>query len=274
MPAGAAEWVWEHSRAQNGPLILLLAVANEIDKTGNCIMSVAEMATRTRLSERAVQNAVRELERLGELKVTPKAGGHGRNGYALTVHRGADSAPLPASRGADIAPPQNLHPAESAPQPEVKPQVNAKGADSAPRTIPDALSSSVVSGKRSKSKAVSETPREDVDRLCEHLASRIVANGSNRPNITKRWKDAARLMLDNDGRREQDVHKAIDWCQGHHFWHRQILSMEKLRAQYDRLVLDAKAERNGKPRQSRQPSDEDYADELQMARALDAQETM
>lgn len=262
MASGAAKWVWENSRASNGSLIVLLAVASEIDEHENCAMSVAEMARKTRLSERAVQNAVRDCERLGELKVWPKAGGHGRNGYELAVRRGADSAPLPPSRGADIAPPQNLHPAESAPQHQEKPQVKAKGAESAPQEIPDVLDlGSVVSGGRSKTKRVSDAPRPDVERVCDHLADRIEANGSNRPSVNQRWRTAARLLLDADKRAEDDVHKAIDWCQQNHFWLRNIRSMEKLREQYDRLRLDALEEMRKKARQSNnghQPTTEDF----------------
>lgn len=81
--------------------------------------------------------------------------------------------------------------------------------------------------------------RDDVDRLCRHLADRIEGNGSRRPTVTKTWRDAARLLLDRDGRTEQQVHNAIDWCQDDSFWHSNVLSMPTLRAQYDRLRLQA-----------------------------------
>jgi hypothetical protein len=83
------------------------------------------------------------------------------------------------------------------------------------------------------------TPRPDVERICEHLADRIEANGSNRPTVTKGWRDAARLMLDRDGRAEADVLAAIDWCQNDTFWRGNVLSMPKLREKYDQLRLQA-----------------------------------
>jgi hypothetical protein len=92
--------------------------------------------------------------------------------------------------------------------------------------------------------------RADVDRLCHHLASRIEANGSKRPAITKRWRDSARLMIDRDGRTEQQVIAAIDWCQGNEFWRANILSMPKLREKYDQLRLQATREKNGNGRTS------------------------
>ena len=93
-------------------------------------------------------------------------------------------------------------------------------------------------------------PRTDVLRICDHLADRIASNGSNRPTIGKGWHDAARLMLDRDGRTEQEIHGAIDWCQQDEFWRSNILSMPKLREKYDQLRLQAQRQgRAGTPRQ-------------------------
>jgi len=84
-------------------------------------------------------------------------------------------------------------------------------------------------------------PRPDAERLCEHLADRIEANGSKRPSITTRWLDAARLLLDNDGRTEAEVHRAIDWCQADEFWRANVLSMPKLRERFDQMRLQAES---------------------------------
>lgn len=81
--------------------------------------------------------------------------------------------------------------------------------------------------------------REDVERLCTHLADRIEGNGSKRPNITKTWRDAARRMLDLDGRTEEQVRACIDWCQNDDFWRGNVMSMPKLREKYDQLRLQA-----------------------------------
>lgn len=50
-------------------------------------------------------------------------------------------------------------------------------------------------------------------------------------------------MLDRDGRTEQQVRAAIDWCQDNEFWRKNVMSMPKLREQYDRLRMDAEDER-------------------------------
>lgn len=93
------------------------------------------------------------------------------------------------------------------------------------------------------SEAVDEkNDREDVARVCNHLRDRIVANGCKEPTITKRWRDAARLLMDTDGRSERQVHNMIDWCQDDEFWRSNILSMPKLREKYEQMRLKALAD--------------------------------
>lgn len=81
--------------------------------------------------------------------------------------------------------------------------------------------------------------RDDVEQACELLAELIEANGSKKPTITDKWRDAARLLMDRDGKSLAQVLAAIRWCQDDEFWRGNILSMPKLRQQYDRLRLAA-----------------------------------
>lgn len=94
----------------------------------------------------------------------------------------------------------------------------------------------------------SESDRDDVERICQHLAEAVEANGSKRPTITKRWRDAARLMLDSDQRTEQQIIAAIDWCQYGEserslFWRPNVMSLPKLREKFDQMRLQAEQER-------------------------------
>jgi len=246
MAASATEWAWRQSRAKNGSLIVLLAIADEIDNGREAVMSVAQLAAKAHLSERAVQAAASDLGRLGLTSAIRVKGGSAYQ-LAMVDHasEGADSAPLPAGKGADSAPPQILHPADSAPPDEMKPQVKPKGAESAPPEISDMY---VVTNGRSMAE-VKDVPakpprrredRPDVERLCAHLAERITANGSRPPAITAKWRDAARLLVDRDGITEEQAHLAIDWCQDHEFWRANILSMPKLREKYDQLRQQAR----------------------------------
>jgi hypothetical protein len=66
-------------------------------------------------------------------------------------------------------------------------------------------------------------------------------------------------MLDKDGRTEEQVHAAIDWCQDSEFWRGNILSLPKLREKYDQLRLQASRERTppgARPGAARQRIDE------------------
>lgn len=74
---------------------------------------------------------------------------------------------------------------------------------------------------------------------CEYLAGWIERNGSKRPTITEAWLKAARLLKEVDGRTHAQVIACIEWCQRDEFWRGNILSMPKLRAQYDQLRLHA-----------------------------------
>jgi hypothetical protein len=82
-------------------------------------------------------------------------------------------------------------------------------------------------------------------RLCAHLADRLEQRAAERPQINKKWQDAARLMLDSEHRTEEQIHKAIDWCQDDGFWCDVILSMPNLRKHYRRLRAQATTRANG-----------------------------
>lgn len=132
--------------------------------------------------------------------------------------------------------------------------------DQAPDQAPDRVSVGSVSGQdesapnrpvpvpepttSSNEEVGDPEPRADVLRICEYLADAIVENGSKRPSITKSWLDEARRMLDIDGRTEEEVLRAIDWCQRGEsdrarFWRPNVLSMPKLRAKFDQMRLQA-----------------------------------
>ncbi|MEV7770475.1 hypothetical protein [Kitasatospora sp. NPDC086791] len=91
-----------------------------------------------------------------------------------------------------------------------------------------------------KPRGTTLTPiRIDVEQACTLLADLIEANGSRRPTITQQWRDECRRMIDRDGVPLEDVLGAIRWSQGDPFWCSNVLSMPKLRKQYDTLRLQA-----------------------------------
>lgn len=113
----------------------------------------------------------------------------------------------------------------------------------------DQTSLSSADAADEQSSAEDPEPREDVEQLCKLLADCIEANGSKRPTITQRWREAARLLIDRDGKTPQQVAWIIQWCQQDEFWRGNVLSMPTLRRQFDRLRL--KAQQESQPRISK-----------------------
>ncbi|QVJ00409.1 hypothetical protein KGD82_16755 [Nocardiopsis eucommiae] len=90
-----------------------------------------------------------------------------------------------------------------------------------------------------------EPVREDVERVCAHLRAQVIEGGEppHRVNVTKRWRDAARLLMDRDGVTEDQIIRAIDWVQTNEFWRPNIRSMPKLREKFFTLRDRAAEER-------------------------------
>ncbi len=77
----------------------------------------------------------------------------------------------------------------------------------------------------------------EAERLCFLLAGLVEANGAKRPAITRAWVDAARLLLERDGRPLEEAERLVRWCQADSFWRANILSLPKFREKYDQLRL-------------------------------------
>ena len=117
-------------------------------------------------------------------------------------------------------------------------------------------------GKEETTSLMSEvadaTTRPDVEYLLDVLDEEIVRNGGKKPNRTKKNRDAARLLLDRDGKTVEQVERAIRWAHGNEFWRSNILSMSKLREKYDQLVLQAKRDVPVTPMKRRVPTSEEW----------------
>jgi hypothetical protein len=193
-----------------------------------------------------VYRAVRELGGAGELEARDGGGRGRRTRYRVPMGNPANLAPFTETLPDRHPLPEAGNPANLAPftgdngSSESEQQPNP--ANLAPFEISDVLSTTTGRSLVDVKEEPAIASRPDVERLCAHLADRIEGNGSKRPAITKRWRDAARLLLDSDNRTEQQVISAIDWCQDHEFWRANILSMPKLREKYDQLRLQATRE--------------------------------
>lgn len=241
MSVRVMSWVWEHSVSIGAERLVLLAIADAANDAGReAYPAMATIARKANVDKRTAQRAVRALVQLGELSVQENAGPKGTHRYAVLMGQGrqdatrGDSPPRQDARGGST--PRGDSPPGVASDPAGGGISSLQGRQDATRTV---LEPSRPVRKNVTSADADTPPRDDVDRLCAHLADRIEANGSKRPAVTKKWRDAARLMLDRDGRTEQQIRNAIDWCQSNEFWRANILSMPTLRDRYDRLRLEA-----------------------------------
>ncbi|PJI07055.1 MULTISPECIES: hypothetical protein [Clostridium] len=87
-------------------------------------------------------------------------------------------------------------------------------------------------------------PNSNEFRLASYLFKYIKRNNdkTRKPNIEK-WAKTFHYMLEIDKRNIEEVKAVIKWCQEDPFWYKNILSPEKLRKHYDRLMLNMKDSR-------------------------------
>ncbi len=73
--------------------------------------------------------------------------------------------------------------------------------------------------------------------LCAYFADLRQRNDPDgkRDNITERWLNSCRLMIEVDGRKPEDIRKAITYCLNHEGHRLYVQSMPKLREDYGKL---------------------------------------
>lgn len=86
--------------------------------------------------------------------------------------------------------------------------------------------------------------------LAELLLSLIKQNNPNYRMVgpIEKWANEVRLMVERDKRTLEQIRQIIEWSQQDSFWKTNILSMSKLRKQFDQLTMHKKrGEQYGKP---------------------------
>ena len=84
-----------------------------------------------------------------------------------------------------------------------------------------------------------EETRPDILEILDHLDARLEDNNLKKPNRVKSNIDAARRLLDRDGRTVDEVKRIIDYAQSTEFWIPNVRSMSKLREKWDTLSSQA-----------------------------------
>lgn len=97
--------------------------------------------------------------------------------------------------------------------------------------------------KSKKDKEVSQQKlADDKDyQFAEYMLTtiRIDLPSFKQPNLEK-WANTLRLMRERDNRSEEEIATIWQWVRGDSFWSSNILSPEKLRKQFDQLLLKSK----------------------------------
>lgn len=276
--------VWEFMRAVRGSSLpasdrlILHTLASLADPSTNVIPdrftpSLTELARFTGLGRSTVARRLNVIEGDGWLKrdVPPARASWGskeRTRYALLVPVLVSTSPAVGLVDTDMSTPKPAPDGDQShsgtsptagPLNKEEPDMSTSGlVPERDRTSPAAghvlrtsrttttTTTSSPSAKPRKAKKP-ELHREDVERICTHLADRVQSNGSPRPEIGATWRREARLLLDEKRDPPLTVDKVIaliDWCQDDTFWRCNVRSMPKFRAQYDALRLRALAEYN------------------------------
>jgi hypothetical protein len=255
MAIAVMSWVWDNSRSHGAARLVLLAIAdscNDSDGTG-AWPSNRKIQRKANLSERGVRDAVTALVALGELEVEYNAGRGGSNLYRVTMPDYTDVPPAPKKKRKAKTTTEQDDPTGGHEDTTDPSALGSEWGDG--YQLPDEDDGVIEAELVDDGPEATTAPpaRPDVEALCQLLADRIAANlegsGSKkrRPSVTKSWRDAARLMIDKDGREPAAIAGAIEWSQNHRFWRTNVLSMPTLRDQYDRMWLQAQAEKNSRP---------------------------
>lgn len=223
----ATNWAVRQKAGSPAAKVVLLLLADRADDQHSCWPSQNRLADDSEQSVPTVRRHLRKLESIGLIRTerrTVPGQKRATNRYVLAVSETSTA--------------------------QCDPQISTDQIDALPINNADIYRSPVIAEPSLEPPDLEPAPtdRPEIDALCDYLADAIAANGSKRPTVTKGWMEACRLMLDLDERTPQNVRNAIDWCQKDEFWRANIMSMSKLRKQYDTLRLQAM--RGSSPSQS------------------------
>ena len=283
MSAEALTWAW-HVDLPSSQKIIVLALSNYADQDASCYPGHERLSQMTGMSVRSVGRNLRELEEMGvftkERRARKNGSGRTSDRYYLDLSWKAQNdgnrseCPVEPNRP-DCQVEQHFNRTNDA----VSTGQNDQGYISEPI---DTLNHKNMSEPHDSDAAIEpeivDEAEETQDRLLTALDDAVEANGFKRPSRTKANQRAMRLLLTKDGYTEQQVAWMIAWATDHHFWYKNIRSAEKLRQQFDRLVVEAKEQRGHGPTGGTKPNSAeqrgmDHADVIERLRQREAQMT-
>ena len=111
--------------------------------------------------------------------------------------------------------------------------ITEKGNESLPKKVP-----TIDNIQKTLLQKTIYCPNSIEFRLSELLLNKILERRYTfkKPDLQK-WGKEINKMIRIDKRDPIEIEKIINWCQNDNFWQNNILSMSKLREQYDKLAL-------------------------------------
>ncbi len=157
--------------------LVLLSLADNANDQGECYPSMAQIARRTCLTDRAVRSAVRSLEELGIVRSVARSGTS--TVYFLTIPTPEpDSAPeghsarnqIPPTPEPDSAPPRKdvpPTPERRSAKPSLNRQLNRQGTVNRPECVPEDVWSDFIAIRKAKRAPLTATALSGIEREAE-----------------------------------------------------------------------------------------------------------
>ncbi len=208
-------------------VLVYLILAYHADEVGYCFPSLSLISRKTGFKRNTVCKALGVLKRNGLIEVEHGKGGKG-NEYKLTTLCGS------TKRDTTLQPDSTKRDTQTRAQRDT--QVGPKGIQELePLTKPIKQESSCRTFR------FDEGDRE----IAEWMFSLIrKLNPKHKEPNLEHWANDIRLMREQDKRTPEDIRAVFAWANSDSFWHKNILSPEKLRKQFDQLTLNRNGDTN------------------------------
>jgi hypothetical protein len=234
-----SSWVWHEARYGDGSeisgnaLVLLLALADIADDQGRCRFVDDEeglkydaLGAKVRVDRRTIERLIPRLREEGLVEHV-KGVKSRPNEFSIGVPWAKKSADKLSGNGVES---------------ETDSPTVVQDSPTTATTFPDngdsRTSLSRIDVADVSTSKVATAGQRYAQPLCDVLATELRENDVKVPTPTpKRWLDAARLLVDADGREPHQAKALIEWACRDSFWRANILSMPTFRAQFDKLRL-------------------------------------
>ncbi len=114
------------------------------------------------------------------------------------------------------------------------------------KLLPDGSNESSAQSKPKRRRWGEEIDHQLVTEMVAAVSADLESPVKHNPDT---WANEFRLMRQRDGRTVEQIRYLITWTARHEFWSGVVLSPAKLRAKWDQLAKQVKAQRKPAPRQ-------------------------